>query len=24
LVCPPQTFIPNIVHGNINIHDAQP
>ena len=24
MVCPPQAFIPNIEHGNINIHDAQP
>lgn len=24
LVCPPQGTIFNIVHGNINIHDAQP
>jgi hypothetical protein len=24
MVCPPQAVIPNLVHGNINIHDAQP
>jgi hypothetical protein len=24
LVCPPQAAIFNLVHGNINIHDAQP
>jgi hypothetical protein len=24
LVCPPQAVIFNLVHGNINIHDAQP
>jgi hypothetical protein len=24
MVCPPQTTIPDIEHGNINIHDAQP
>jgi hypothetical protein len=24
LLCPPQGLIPNLEHGNINIHDAQP
>jgi hypothetical protein len=24
MVCPPQALIPNLEHGNINIHDAQP